>query len=770
MTIVSEPQVFRRHGLALRQFAAGRRTELLVAALVFILNFSAIRLAAMSSNGGVETWLNLTNQMFYGRQDFLFSYGPLYWLVGGAAEPFSISAYWLTVVALSAVSACFWSMIVTLCYNARALLSFTLAFLLFFTNLTFPPLLYLWPFAFAVYLECRGDKPISLRPAGLLALGALVGAWFYVRYLYGVVALATFGPYFLSRLAITRRPSELLFFLAGVFAGYVVVGLAIFHSSSSILEYLAINNQLSFGNSVDMTLDVNNTIFTCIAVAAISAIITIYVFLGRKVLFLSVVAVLVLLIKLGFSRADHYINYFVLPVSALSLFLLLLQVRASRIGFLVVMGLLYGLAACPTFDGANTRKAFQTPFKFSAGYAERMRDLYQGFTLPHEILDAIGSSTVDVYPFQNEYMFANRLNYLHRPVFQDYMTLTPALDAMNQRFFEGSDRPKFVLWSGAGCGETCNQLVDVDGKMSLNEDPLTTSALLFNYHVVSRSRAANGAPLALLEENQTHSAYAQSTIGEADMTFGQWYPAPKNPTGVVKLAPRFSFTALGRAKNLLFRGGVMFVNYRLASGEVKRFRLNILNAQSGVWVSPYLSDLTLAGPEVVAIMFETSSSDYVKQTFHARWIGAPLTAVGAAAAAYDPVLQAPPAEGAPAQVKCEGYIDLANGASATPTIEATGALNIRGWLAFSTERNLLPDQTFLTLTDADGKRLFVKTHRVNRPDVGDYFHHPELSDAGYEANIDLSGLRGRFTLGVAGLRQSELFTCDQFAIPLDSGG
>jgi hypothetical protein len=770
VTIVPEQQAFRRPGVALRHFAASHRTELLVAALVFILNISAIRLTTNSS-GAVEQWINLTNQMFYGRQDFLFSHGPLYWLVGGTTTPFNVWAYWATVLVLSALSACFWSLIFTLCYNSSSLFLFGLAFFLFFTDLAFPPLLYLWPFAIVAYLEYRDDAPISLRPASLLALGLLVGISFYVRYFYGVIALASFGPYFLSRIVVTKRPWELLLFLAGVVASYVALGFAIFHSRSSILDYIAINNQLSFGNSVDMTLDVGNARVTYIAVTVIAVVLAVYVLLNRRVLFLTIVALLLLLVKLGFSRTDHYIGYFVLPVSVLSLFLLFGTLRTSRIAFVLVMGLLFYLAVDPTYPGAPTRNAFNLPINFAQSYLDRMQALYQVFKLPADVLKTVGNATIDVYPFRNEYMFANRLNYLHRPLFQNYMTLTPMLDAQNEKFFESANRPYFVLWIGdAACGDGCNPYVDVDGKLALDEDPLTTSAILLNYHVVSMARAPNGAPFMLLERNQAHTPYTQSTIGQEDMSFGRWYAVPKNAGRVTKLVPNFAFTTRGRLKNLLFRGGVLVVKYRLASGDVQQFRLNILNSQSGIWVSPFLADFSLAGPEVEAIMIETHTTSYIEPTFHAQWISVPLTAVSTKQVAYDPVLPTAPAAGQHTEVACEGSIDLANGVAARPKIVANGTLHVRGWLAFSTKQNLLPDQTFLTLTDAQGKRLFVMTHEDTRPDVAAFFHHPELSAVGYDALIDLSGLKGAYTLGMAGLYQSHLFTCSQFAIPLDIGG
>ena len=70
----------------LSDFLKKYRNESLVFFVVFVVVFSSMKmLTGSGSNGNVEHWINLTNQMFYGKQDFLFSYGPLFWLTAGGA-------------------------------------------------------------------------------------------------------------------------------------------------------------------------------------------------------------------------------------------------------------------------------------------------------------------------------------------------------------------------------------------------------------------------------------------------------------------------------------------------------------------------------------------------------------------------------------------------------------------------------------------------------------------------------------------------------------
>jgi hypothetical protein len=755
----------------LSDFLKKYRNESLVFFVVFVVVFSSMKmLTGSGSNGNVEHWINLTNQMFYGKQDFLFSYGPLFWLTaGGATTQYNTYTYSIAIAFSSVLYACFWSALFTLSYKARTYIFFAVAYFLFFGSLIFPMSLLLWPLVLMAYLEFCNENPVTLQARGLIVLGLLVGMSFYIRYLYGFVALATFGSYFFSRLLSKKKISEPMLFIAGVVMGYIFFGALIFHDRNSLIDYFIINNQLSFGNSVDMTLDIKNYSRSFIAVALILLFLNIFLVLRRKSLLLTVNVLLLIFFKLGFSRTDHYSVYFVIPAATLALVMIFDNSRLGRLLFILVMGCLYHISNVPIYPGAATQHPFHFPVNFNVDYASRMQNAYGEFKLNEELLNKIGNSTIDVYPYNNEYMFANKLNYWHRPLFQSYMTLTPALDSRNQKFFESPDRPKFILWTaGVSCSDkSCNIFESFDKKLSLNEDPLTTSAILKNYHVVTKSNGRNGVPILLLEENNEHSTYFDSTLSEQIMQFGEWYKVPRVLNGVTKIIPDFKLTIFGRLKNLLFRGDVLKIKYKMVSGEIREYRLNILNSSSGVWVSPLIDNLDLTGIGVDAVMFEVSSSKYFKPTFISKWINSPNPVIHTRLPIFDSLLNAPPSSKRKIQVTCDGSIDSVNGESAAlPKIDVRGEMQIRGWLAFSTESGAIADKIFLTLTDAKGEKLFISTHAEDRPDVAAAFKHPNLSGSGYKALIDLSTLNGAYVLGMAGIHNSVLFDCSQFKIPV----
>lgn len=115
--------------------------------------------------------------------------------------------------------------------------------------------------------------------------------------------------------------------------------------------------------------------------------------------------------------------------------------------------------------------------------------------------------------------------------------------------------------------------------------------------------------------------------------------------------------------------------------------------------------------------------------------------------------------------KCDGNIDSVNG---TPPSQATfsnsAKLTVSGWLAVSVDKATLPEAIYVVVTDAQGKRNYLRTHVTTRPDVGAYFKKPELSQSGFSTIADISVLEGQYTLGLAMKEAGKIKLCPQFNI------
>ncbi len=740
---------------------------------LFVLIFESTRFySGPGSNGNVEQWVNITNQMFYGHQDFLFSYGPLYWITGGATSQYSLASYWAAVLFVSTVFAIFWATVIWMAIDAGVMVFLSAAFIIFFKSLYFFGALFLWPFVLVLYLDLYHRNESS--HGVYLFYGMLIAFAFYIRFFYGVIALATFATYLIS-LAIADKNLRGLVYLAylslGLVVSYLIVGLLIFHDYRSIINYILVNNQLSFGNSVDMTLDVVNKPQTWVAVGVCALALNVYTLLQRRRLFLTVNILFLLFLKLGFSRTDHYLNYFVLPLAVILLLPLFDRSSLSRQVVIISTICLLYLSISPSYPGAPTATILTKPgINFRVAYEDRMQDVYKDFRLTPDLLNYIGDASIDIYPYNNEYAFANKLNYKHRPVFQSYMTITPKLDAMNQEFFESSSRPKFILWTaGINCNSAaCNPFDSFDGKYTLNEDPLTTSSIFLNYHKVAISKGKNGVPLMLLEKNKVARKYSEIFIKNEKMQFGKWYNVPMIEGRLVKIKPVFRLGIYGNIKNLLFRGGIIKIKYKLASGEIKEYRLNILNSQSGVVASPLLDSFNYSGGQVDQIMFETNDKRYFEPSFDAKWIAMPEPKVNIIKPIFNAFSNLPPEYTNIKNIQCEGSIDEVNGISPPFSIvDVSGGFYVNGWLAYSTQAGELYDKTFLTITDGNGKTSFISTRKENRGDVAAAFHKKALINSGFVASIDSSVFSGKSKLGLAALKDSILYKCDQFEVNIN---
>jgi hypothetical protein len=671
---------------------------------------------------------------------------------------YSKYSYWASILLLSINYSFFWMLVFNSTYKSRNLLFLAISYLVFFKTLNLNASLFLWPFilvAHWAYSENDSNVPDTKL---IIYLGLISSALFYVRFFYGLLGLFTFGAYFFSRFIIDKKYHFSL----------------IFYNDVSLYSYLKINSQLSFGNSVDMTLDLKNNSQTFLSVFVVFIILNIYLLFRKRSLLLTVNLLLLVLFKLGFSRTDHYLGYFVFPIAVISLIMIFEKNILGRILFLLMLGTLYYLANSANIYNMRLH-VFNQPINWGTDYKTRMANIYQDYVLKKNVVDYIGDATIDVYPYNNEYAFANKFNYLHRPLFQNYMTLTPTLDSMNKKFFESPMRPRFILWTAAiGCQEsTCNPFSDLDNKYVLNQDPLTTTSILSNYHIAMETVGKNNIPILLLEKNNKFTEASETILAEKIMNFNQWYEIPSSDSGVIKIRPNFQFTLAAHLKNSLFRGNVVNIFYKLYTGEIKSQRINVLNASNGIWVSPLLnqmSDSGFAGDKIESIMFTTSDSGYFKPSFKASFINFKIPDSYSQKNHLDeviPVATLVSKAKSFENVTCQGSIDSA--VMYPPDLDNHSVdkyMNLTGWLARSTLEGTLFESIFVTITDDKGNKTYFPTYEHKRADVADYFKQKQLAAAGFGSTITLAVIKGEYRIGLAGYINNKVYNCTNLFTPL----
>jgi hypothetical protein len=582
-----------------------------------------------NSINNVEQWINLTNASLYGKQDFLFSYGPIYWITGGAANHFNNITYLIVLFITCFINSLGWSFLVALSIKKKAITIFTIVYIVFAFTPNFNR--YMWlliPLIFVLYSDLT-NKSYFNKSKVLISIGFITGILFYVRFMYGLIATAIFGSYLFYDFLTNKKIKNVTIFSLSILTSFLLSGVFIFHNVENILQYLLINQNLSFGNSIDMTLDVVDFKWIFLIVFSMFSVGVIYLFKYRRSFLFVFIISFLLFFKLGFSRTDHYISYFIYPILFLSFVFLFDERKLGKLVFFIfTIGLVFMGQKSVYENGRIAPFTFMSKInsialKYKESYFKRMALTYDIFKLDTETKRTINQKTIDFYPYNNEYAFANNLNYVHRPNFQSYMTLTPQLGRMNQDFIESKSGPQFILWSPMiGSKDHDNFFDAFDNKYILNEDPLTALSILTNYHPVLKTFSSLSS-VVLLERNKNIIRNTPKRLKEEIINFDQWYSVPSLDTGI-KIIPQFELTLYGKIKNLLFRGSIIKIQYKLITNETKEYRLNFINSQDGVWVSPFLKNFDLSGLRVKEIKFH-GGNNYVKRKFKVRWLSVNLS-------------------------------------------------------------------------------------------------------------------------------------------------
>lgn len=741
----------------------------------FFIFFFAIIFTVVSSQpltkdslGGYEQWRNVLTDFFLGQQDFLFSYGPLFWLTGQTVIQYSELAFWFSASFVSFYFSLMAAVLLRIALKHRCVFILGVIYFAILQGRGLIAIYFTFPLFLLVYLRSIKQERWLSNNIVLVGLAAFTSFMFYMRFFYGTVTLLTFGSYFFVIHILQKKIKPVVIFFIAFLVLYLLIGWCVFHNAESIKNYLLVNSQLSFGNSIDMTYDVSINKKAWLIIGLVIIVFNLFLIKERSPFLLTINGLFLIFLKLGFSRADHYISYFISPVALMAIICSTGVYQRWRYTSHLIVFLLLMLGSISIYPNSPVLPWLKVHEDFNQSPAQRAANTYPQFKLPEEMLAEIGNSTIDVYPYQNEYLLSNKLNYVHRPSFQNYMTLTPVLDKMNVQFYDGAGAPEYILWHGdlACLNSECDFYNDLDDKYILNEDPLTVMAIMSNYHRVGKFNDASDRPVFLMKRNPKVNTIKSQTFGGLTMHFNEWIDVPDSKSGVVKLKPEFSYTLLARLKNILYRGGILYVNYRLESGEVKRYRLNIINSQSGVWISPLLDRVPQKGQRVVQVMFETPDKNYFNNAIKAVWQYYPLEGLEVYQKKYPTFTDEKPESLSESTTICDASIDLLDVKEFKAGSLIKSFIQAKGWNVYSIEKKIPADKAWLTLTDAFGNRKYLELNTVERPDVAAHFSAPQFRESGYDIVAVTSNLKGKFNISLAIASEGKLLQCGNFSRPV----
>ncbi|EMS82115.1 hypothetical protein LEP1GSC073_4002 [Leptospira noguchii str. Cascata] len=118
------------------------------------------------------------------------------------------------------------------------------------------------------------------------------------------------------------------------------------------------------------------------------------------------------------------------------------------------------------------------PIEHSNNLLERTNFSLNNVNLDKKLLNILGHSSVDIYPWELSEVEKYNLNWKSRPTFQSYISYTPWIDMQNNRFWNSQERPKFILW------DTKLGIKSIDDRYLFNDEPISIITILTNYKPV----------------------------------------------------------------------------------------------------------------------------------------------------------------------------------------------------------------------------------------------------------------------------------------------
>ena len=129
----------------------------------------------------------------------------------------------------------------------------------------------------------------------------------------------------------------------------------------------------------------------------------------------------------------------------------------------------------------GTKLPFETTNKIDKFYLQGIKDFtpISGLHIipspnefPFSVKAKIGVSTVDIYPWNTQLLFENKLNFSPRPVFQAYTAYTKTLEEMNFNHYNSMEKaPEFVIY----------EFLAIDQRYPLFDEPKVNLCLIKNY-------------------------------------------------------------------------------------------------------------------------------------------------------------------------------------------------------------------------------------------------------------------------------------------------
>ena len=428
---------------------------------------------------------------------------------------------------------------------------------------------------------------------------------FLIKIGAGVFCLAFLYSYLMIKSIMEKKYKLFLSANSIIAVTFLTIWFLVYRNFNYIADYIFSGLQLIKGNESAVSLDPGNDLSVLLFLAIVSTMIIMMFYLREKKAFLINSMFLLpswLMFKYAFGRQDNFHTLIFLKFLFIYFFMVMInKISAGRkiifgMSFCVLLPVFFtftGDYSIYTIVSPNFKNGAENIYNASFGYKSyriKLEDASEKNLkeqlLSEKMLEEIGRSPVDVYPYDSTYSLANGLNWRSRPVFQSYFAYTPWLDMSNYNFFTGVDTPAYIIWVKHEHG-----LADsVDGRYLFNDEPKTIYAILNNYYPILHDEKS-----VLLKRKKASTFKGFKELYTEERGWNEWITVPMLNSGVVRAKIEFTRTLYGKIKRFLWKEKEVFIEYKLGNGKIVKYRIVVDNAASGIWIHPYITDLSSNG-------------------------------------------------------------------------------------------------------------------------------------------------------------------------------
>ncbi len=303
------------------------------------------------------------------------------------------------------------------------------------------------------------------------------------------------------------------------------------------------------------------------------------------------------------------------PLSAL---LLLLSISAYDINLHVNGTFSHSKERRPFIGVGNFYDQVWNYSGYKSRWEEQSRNNLAQNNIPEQWKKKIGGSTIDFIPWDLSYFIPNHLNYLPRP---SLITagLPPAAVKKNAELIREGKGPQYILWEKK---KWTGEVGGIDRQYLFNTDGLYLRQVMSSYQIKeSRDRD-------VLFEKTGKETMIWEEIEGPEISWGKRIDLGKfNDSKGLYLEMEVDYNAYGWFKKTVYKTKRPSVTYHLRSGESRTYEFPRLSMKSGIWISPYISqiDSLPKGTPVAYIEFNQPSENRIfEDRIKAKWYSASL--------------------------------------------------------------------------------------------------------------------------------------------------